>query len=341
MKKQLTWLLAGLPLLLASPTARAVLLAYEGFDYTPGWTFVGGTGGFGFETPWLAANNNMASNAIVVAGSFTYTDAFGFSVPVSGHRAWVTGHGTADGDNFPGGAAANSNPWRRLAFARGLDSTPTTTWASLIAIRTGQPWAYTNAGGNVAYFGRGVGALQFFYNATPGSTVQGNEMVGVGRGSENTSGINPNQNVDTWAILNRGSAAQQKTSTVHFTNEPPDFLLIRIDHNPGIGPHTNAAEADRIYLWINPNNLLQEPDINSADVTLTPIELSASNDRDYIFNVIRLFGGNFNTTVGYSSVQVDEIRIGTEWIDVVPEPSSAALALLGGLTLLLWRRRAG
>ncbi len=340
MKKHLTCIGIGLSLLLSAPSAKAVLLAYEGFDYAPGETFVGKNGGLGFETAWLAANPGMASNAIVVAGSFTYTDAFGFSVPVTGNRAWVTGHGTAEGDNFPGGVAASSNPWRRLAFARGLDSTPTTTWASVIAIRTGQPYLYQAPDGKTAYFGRGVGALQFFYNATAGSTAQGSEMVSIGRGSENTSGIDPNRNVDTWAVLNRGSAAQQVTSTVHFTNQPPAFLLMRIDHKPGIGPHTNALEADRIYLWINPPNLLQEPDINSADLTLTPIQFQTTNDRDYIFNVIRLFGGNFNTTVGYSSVQVDEIRIGTEWIDVVPEPSSAGLVLLGGLTLLWWRRRA-
>jgi hypothetical protein len=80
-----------------------------------------------------------------------------------------------------------------------------------------------------------------------------------------------------------------------------------------------------------------------ADLLFTPISVSASNDRDYIFNIVRFFGGNFNTTVGYSSVEVDELRIGTEFLDVtlraIPEPSVFALGVCGGLVMLAWRRR--
>ncbi|MCS7089469.1 MAG: PEP-CTERM sorting domain-containing protein [Verrucomicrobiota bacterium] len=329
-------------LLTAASTARAVLLAYEGFDYTPGQSLVGQSGGFGFSTAWLGDANAVANSAIV-AGSFSYTDAFGNVLVTSGHRVWVTGDGRPEGDNFPGGVNGNAAPRRNLDFYRGLDSSPTTTWASVLALRVGPPYTYNAPDGKTSYYGRGVGALQFFYNATPGSTAQGNEHLSFGRGSENTTGIDPNRNVDTWAVLNRGAAAQQVTSTVLMTNQPPTFMVIRIDHSPGIGPHTNAAQADKVYVWLNPANLTVEPDINSANMTLTPIQFQASNDRDYVFNIIRLFGGNFNATVGYSSIQVDEIRIGTEYWDVapIPEPGLPALLGLGGLAAiwLCWRRR--
>lgn len=329
-----------LALSLAGTSAQAALLAYEGFDYTPGQSLVGQGGGFGFLTNWLGDANTTA-NTLIIPGSFTYTDAFGNTLVTSGNRVWVTGDGRPEGDNFPGGVNGSASPRRVLNFYRGLDAEPTTTWASVLALRVGNPYAYTAPDGKTAYYGRGVGALQFFYNATPGNTAQGSEMLSIGRGSENTTGIDPNRNVDTWAALNRGSAAQQVTSTVLMTNEPATFIVVRIDHNPGIAPNTNPAQADRVYVWFNPQNLTLEPDPNNADLTLTPVQFDPTNDRDYVFNVIRLFGGNFNTTVGYSSVQVDEIRIGTTFFDVapIPEPVPISLLTFGSLLALGLRRR--
>lgn len=323
-------------------STRALLLAYEGFDYPEGETFIGKAGGYGFASEWRGTDA-MKPNSVVLPGSFTYTDSFGNSIPTTGNRARVTGNGTVSGDDLPGGTTSTSNPWRKLDFQRGFDATPTTTWASVIAHRTGLPYAYTNSAGNVAYYGRAASPLQFFWNSNPTSTTAGNEMVGLGRASENTTGIDLYHTMDSWAIVNRGTAVQEVTSDVGFATLPADFLLVRIDHAPGVGPHTNAVEADTIYLWINPPNLAKEPSLAKADLTLTPVALSATNDRDYIFNVIRLFGGNFNTTVGYGSIEADELRIGTEFLDVtlrpVPEPSVLALGILGGFALLALRQR--
>lgn len=335
-------LIASAAISVAPMKAAAVLLAYEGFDYTPGQSLVGQSGGLGFSTAWLGDANTTA-NTLIVAGSFTYTDAFGNTLVTSGNRVWVTGDGRPEGDNFPSGVNGNASPRRLLDVDRGLDSTPTTTWVSVLALRVGMPYLYNSPDGKVAYYGRAVGALQFFYNASRDiSSSAGNEMVTIGRASENTSGIDPNRNVDTWAVLNRGSATQQVTSTVPLTNEPVTFIVARIDHNPGTDPRV-AGAADRIYVWFNPADLTVEPDINSADLTLTPTQFDSNNDRDYVFNVIRLFGGNFNTFVGYGSVQVDEIRIGTTYFDVapIPEPSALSLLALGGVMALvtLWLRR--
>ena len=134
------------------------------------------------------------------------------------------------------------------------------------------------------------------------------------------------------------------TSDVGFASLPPDFLLVRIDHVPGTDPRV-AGEADTIHVWINPSNLAKAPSDAKADLVFTSATVDASgaaNDRDYIFNRIRLFGGSLNTTVGYGAIEVDEIRIGTEFFDVtlraIPEPTIFAFGVLGGFALLAIRK---
>ena len=167
-------------------------------------------------------------------------------------------------------------------------------------------------------------------------------MVSIGRASENTAGINENAVKDSWSIYNRGTAVQQAASFVGFASLPPDLVVIRIDHVGGTDPRI-AGSADTAYVWINPPSLTFEPTLASADLTISPGTFDATNDRDYIFNRIRLFGGNRNATVGNGAMEVDELKIGTAYQDVtvgpIPEPSTYALLALGGLALLAWRRK--
>lgn len=345
MKARIAAITVGIFTLGAATVARAELLAYEGFDYAVGSSFIGQNGGFGFATNWIG-NSAVVPNSIVLANSFTYTDSFGNSIASTGHRAIVSGDGSAAGDNLPNGyvGTQSASPYRRFSFTRGADTVnPSTTWASIIATRVGLPFTYVNASNNVARYGRGVGALQFFYNSSATSTAQGSEMVGVGRGSENSTSATFDylHTMDTWAVLNRGDAGQQRVSEVGFASLPADFLLVRIDHNPGTDPRV-AGAGDTIYIWINPPNLAKEPTLAKADLTFTPTSVSTSNDRDYLFNIVRLFGGNYNTTLGYSSIEVDELKIGTEFLDVtiraIPEPSVFALGTLAGLAFLAVRK---
>jgi hypothetical protein len=303
-------------------------------------------GGFGFSTAWTGQSGLVTNNSIVRAGSFTYTDSFGNSISSSGNRAYVTGDGAADG--LPGGytGSSSASPFRRFAFTRGTGAAAETTWVSLIATRVGPQFAYTNSIGAVSYYPRGVGAFQMFYNATAGSTTQGNEMFGIGRGSENSStqATNLTHTMDSWALLNRGDANQQVTSDVGFASLPADFLLLRIDHVPGTDPRVSGA-ADVAYLWINPQNLAKEPSIAKADLTFSSSTVAANgtaNDRDYVFNTLRLFGGNTNATAGYSAIELDEIRVGTDYFSVtllpIPEPTVFAFGALAGLALLAIRK---
>jgi hypothetical protein len=99
-------LAAGFVMSLASArSARAVVLAYEPFDYAAGSTITTGAGGTGFSAAWQA-NSTNANNFISVAGSFAYADSGGRQLTTTGNRAWVTGDGSATGDNLGGNTSS-------------------------------------------------------------------------------------------------------------------------------------------------------------------------------------------------------------------------------------------
>lgn len=348
MKATIAAITTGILTLGAVATARAELLAYEGFDYAAGSSLFGQdpTSGFGWSSAWIGQSGAVTNNSVIRAGSFTYTDSFGNSIVSSGNRVLATGNGTATGDNT-GGTTGSANPWRVLPTTRGADTVPTTTWMSVIASVTSPPHPWTNSLGTVVNYGRAVSPLQMFYNATAGSTTQGSEHVGLGRGTENSTGASlpdPTHTMDSWGVVNKGNASMEATSDVGFASLPADFLLVRIDHAVGTDPRI-AGQADTIYVWINPQNLAKAPSDAKADLVFTSATTDAggsANDRDYIFNRIRLFGGGDNSVVGYGAIEVDEIRIGTEFLDVtlraIPEPTIFALGALAGLALLAVRK---
>jgi hypothetical protein len=189
-------------------------------------------------------------------------------------------------------------------------------------------------------YGRAA-CVQTFYNAAVGNTGQGSEVLSFGRGTQNAEPAGTAN--DTWGLLYRGNAAYTKASgdawnTPSLANSTADFILIRIDHAGGVAnPRDDAA-----YVWINPR-LDLEPTLGSAALSLLPGEW-ADQTPDLALNAIRLFGGNWNTTVGnYGSIEVDEIKIGTAFLDVtiaaIPEPSVLAILGVGCLAVLQRLRR--
>ncbi len=318
-------------------STQANLLAYEPWDYTSGATFVGGGGGFGFSSAWLLNGGNAANN-FVLQGGFTYTDAHGNSLAVSGNRALVTGDGSATGDNI-GGTAAGSQPLRPFDFARGVDGTTVSTWISVLALRTGLPNPTPAAAPDDYLYGRAAG-VQFFYQSTTATTA-GNEQFSIGRATQSSETVKEWPN-DTWAVVQQGNANASKVSNVGFATPPADFLLIRIDH---IGAAANdLANADTMHMWINP--LLDTvPDDATADVVFNSNEYAAalSVNRDFNFNKLRIFGGSAQTTPSgrsYGSIELDELRVGETFADVtpIPEPSVFALAGLALLGFALRRK---
>jgi hypothetical protein len=322
-------------------SARAALLAYEGWDYTAGGTFNGLNGGFGFSSAWLLNGGaGGANNMVVNAGGFTYTDGNANSLVVVGNRGFVTGDGSATGDNIAGGLSGTSQPLRPFSFNRGTDGSTVSTWISVLALRTGIPNPTPGAPPADYLYGRSAG-VQFFYQSTT-STAQGNEQFTMGRGTQSSETATALAN-DTWSVLQQGNANAVKVSSVDFASPPADFLLIRIDH---VGSTVNdLANADTLRMWINP--LLDTvPTDASADITLNANEFAAALgiNRDLNFNKLRIFAGNAQTTPSgrsYGSLEVDELRVGETFADVtpftmVPEPS---IGVVGGLGLLFFLRR--
>lgn len=320
-----------------APNAQAALLAYEGFDYNAGLGLQGLNGGYLWTAPWGAAT----ANSQIVGGNLVYQDSLGNFALSSGNSLHLTGDGVTDG--LPGGLGNSSaNPFRRLA-TRG--ASPSTTWISFMALRTGTTTtnAYSNVNGLVNY-GRAT-SVQLAYNATPTSTTAGNEQLSFGRATAN---VEPAGLVnDTWGYFLRGNGALTKSSTDPW-NTPPnasstaDFILVKINHNGGIATPID----DSMQMWVNPI-LNNEGLLGAATLTFNPGDFGGAipnEERDFAFNAVRLFAGNWNTTVGnYGSMNVDEIKVGETYGDVtflpVPEPSVLALFGLGGLAVVQRLRR--
>lgn len=299
----------------------ASVLAYEPFDYPEGVGLdTSCNGGYGFSQPWQPnlPSGGSLSNQLITAGSLYYVDQNGNRVYGIGNKVHITGDGTVDGDNV-GGARANAQPRRAFSFSRG--SQDETTLVAFLAVRTGLPYLYVDGDGNQIYFGRAT-SVQLFQGT-------GSERLTIGRASQNSepTTILPK---DTWALINRGTASYTKPTTVPLTNVPPNstanFILVRIDHKAG-DDRVNAP--DTAYIWVNPADILTLPPLSTA----MAISLASEGERDYWFDTLRLFAGNYNTTVGYGSADIDEIIVAT------PEPSVIGLGLAGLAGLVLLRRR--
>jgi len=342
----------ALAALLSQQSANATLFAYEGFDYAADQTLLGLNGGSGFANAWQT-NSTALNNALVVGGSYAYTDSFGNSLVTAGNRAHVTGNGTAvsqttgAGDNT-GGSTANGAPFRALNVTRGVTGGPDTTWISFLGLRTGNPDITIDPAPSDYLYGRAASA-QFFYNSVSSATgTRGNEHFSVGRGTQSSeTGATTALPNDTWGVLQQGNALATKASTVNWASSPADFLLMRIDHVGGIGSAGGViTNADTIRIWINPLSLATAPVDGTEDILLNANDFNPSLaiNRDLIFNRLGLFGGSENATVGYGAMDFDEFRIADTFGDVTPytsapEPTVAALGGLSALLLILRRRR--
>jgi hypothetical protein len=284
---------------LTTQTARAFLLAYEGFDYAAGSSFLGGIGGFGFANAWQTNNANSAgTSSIAVSGSLGYTDSTGHVLYTSGNSALFSGSTTANN---------SATPNRNFVFQRGTNSTDSTTWMSMLVWRQGQ--ATTNANP----YGRGAAVT--FYNT-------GAERFGVGM----------NSNVPTNAV---GLTIQGNSSLIRQTTVPfnqLDFVIVRIDHIAGtndnayiwVNPTDISAAPDVSTALRN--------SIGTYDFTFNRIQMfvggnaSASQPTAILaVDEIRL-GTDFADIAPWIPV-------------TVPEPSVIALGALSGLALLVLRRR--
>lgn len=259
-----------------SASVQAVLIAYEGFDITPGVGALfnaSGATSSGWTNNWGAASNN------VIAGGLTYTS--GGALNTVGGAAQLT---VANGGSFRG-----FTPY----YATGTG----TYWVSFVG----------QISSNTSYSG-----LSLFNTS--------NEMLFFGQ----TSSSNPD-----WSVRAFGTPAIIVTSNIERTEQV--FVVTRVDFNVN-------ADLDEVRVWMNPVVQEAEPDLESATIIITNINL-AGTSRASAFGQIRL-----QQSANGDNGVFDEIRIGTTWESVVPitgggpievdQPGFSSMSQSGGQIIL-------
>ncbi len=88
---------------------------------------------------------------------------------------------------------------------------------------------------------------------------------------------------------------------------------------------------DQSSLWVNP------VDESSAFVTAT--DAFSFSGQINAFALRQGVSGNSPNQGAYGILTLDDLRVGTSWASIVPEPTSAGILVIGGLVGLLARRK--
>lgn len=156
-----------------------------------------------------------------------------------------------------------------------------------------------------------------FLNFTlAGNTAQG-EALTAGLGLLDTT---------TSLIHSRitGAGAADRTTVSSGTNAASSTTYFMVGRLSGDGADS-AVNYDRLELFLNPSTLTQ------------PVVASATSDRDMTISTLKQFNLRTVNLDSNDNYQFDELRIGTTWADVVPEPAS--LGLIGLVAMMAGRRR--
>jgi len=132
----------------------------------------------------------------------------------------------------------------------------------------------------------------------------------------------------TGGSVSSSQAAAAATTSNAYSAGTTHLLVLKV-----VG---QAGGNDAVSLYIDPTDLTAE----SGTLLTVTNGLALLPDAGDKLSLVGLYGAR---TLGTSnSAFFDEIRVGTTWGDVVPEPTSlAACPLLGIATLLMGRRRRG
>lgn len=261
----------------------------------------------GFDYP-------AGANLVGQTGGFGFSTAWGSSAgiqridhPGLSYPGLITSGGHL---YLEGTSAGNALLFRDLTVGHGTEGT--TVWISFMHQRTGPVGGDAGPGGNPSYL-RPINLALF---------EGGSERLALGEGTRSV-GTASAPDTDVWGLVVSGNVNIAATTWTTASLAVESLALVRIDYGPG--------DVDTAYMWINPS-LGAEPDIASA--------MAAANG-NFAFNRIRPFAGNPSAAAGNLGGQgtMDEIRIGTTWASVVPEPSTMALFTLGLGSLLLARAR--
>jgi hypothetical protein len=299
--------LPTLALLLAGAvSSQAQPFAYEGFGYPSGTQLIGttanGNGGIGWGSTWSATSAALATN----------TTGLSYAGLDTTMGAVLLGN--------PGGPSATASSQRMLSGTLGSLATTHTGGAS------GTIWIsmlFQNLNDTMVNLGYREAKLALFSGATiavnGSANVNGSERLDIG--SPNTYAAGASDTLSLWqgsTYVSSGIATPRGANPINTA-----FLLMRIDVD-------NTVAADTAYAWFNPNILASAPSTASA-ISFSLNDLSG-------VNAFRLQAGNQNASGTNAFFKADELRVGFNYENVVPEPSVFALAGLGILALISRRR---
>lgn len=272
-------------LLAAGATARATLVAYDGFeDYTPNATINGANGGNGWAAAWYSEATVRITNAALAY-------AQGDVVVAGGSQALAI---------LPSGAQIKDNHANRP-----LPATSATVYFSLL------------------------------FQASPGTGLTDDDFIQCilnDDADQNNAGSLGMRNATGASAGNDGFFARIRNNTADFGSNTlikaaAGQTYFLVGQYAISGAH--GSNYDTMRLWVNPLTLT-EPLLAHATVAIDAV----TGQVNYLtFRTAFMEAGDY--------FLVDELRIGTTYASVVPEPASIVLFALGGLGLCrAFRRRA-
>jgi hypothetical protein len=289
----------------------AVLIAYEPFDYPAGTLLGGHNGGGGWTGPWEPRPSppRIGSAATLPAHAIEEGSLAGpAGLPTLGNHAVVSAVDFVTTD------------FVRRPFPNVPGADETSLWISFLGQRVGEannapqsPWPNNP-------YPRGAN-LGLFDN----QTIRRAERLSIGNSTS--------AEYDEWSLIPEGQPLLREGTPSHMPKySEMAWVVVRIDY---VGDH---AEADHAWMWVNPDPLAGAPSEALADITVLANDFLA---RDYSgLDYVRLFAGGAILpgvqSMPAAAQRIDELRIGTAWLDVnggVPEPASAWLLVGAWLAL--------
>jgi hypothetical protein len=338
----------------SAASARAAVLAYEGFDYPANTLLVDGGvglgGGTGWAGPWDEAQA-LSFATTTQANSLQYTDSQGNVLTTVGGKLLNTGVGDASGSQ-------TSQPGRTLANRRASPETGATvsTWVSFLGQRIGEldstgTFAGTyRRGANLAMFDLSGGTQPEKFNMGESSNQQ--YPLGGGtyedRWQTRAPGIPaavvvpqpyPQNPEGTGTSTATGAQVRDAFSQAKFADV--GLFVMRIDHIAGSVNDIDSSGNDNVYVWLNPNLSSTPSDATasikyiSADIVAaaaavmpTPVAPYTGDGGEFNFDRFRLFAGNVAGTTPFAQWLFDELRVGETFADVTPH-TPGAVSVLG------------